>query len=38
MLVMEGNGFPPDYNQRVITDFGQLLALSTRPGHGRLSD
>jgi hypothetical protein len=39
MLVMEGNGFPPDYNQRVITDFGQLLALSTRQvGDARLSD
>ena len=39
MLVMEGNGFPPDYNQRVITDFGQLLALSTRQvDDSRLSD
>jgi hypothetical protein len=39
MLVMEGNGFPKDYNQRVITDFGQLLALSTRQtGEARLSD
>jgi hypothetical protein len=39
MLVMEGNGFPKDYNQRVITDFGQLLALSTRQtGDARLSD
>ena len=39
MLVMEGNGFPTDYNQRVITDFGQLLALSTRQtGNARLSD
>jgi uncharacterized protein YukE len=39
MLVMEGNGFPRDYNQRVITDFGQLLALSTRQeGDARLSD
>src|SRR5689334_3356533 len=39
MLVMEGNGFPPDYNQRVITGFGQLLALSTRQvGDARLSD
>jgi hypothetical protein len=39
MLVMEANGFPPDYNQRVITDFGQLLALSTRQtGDARLSD
>jgi hypothetical protein len=39
MLVMAGNGFPPDYNQRVITDFGQLLALSTRQvGDARLSD
>ena len=39
MLVMEGNGFPTDYNQRVITDFGQLLALSTRQtGDARLSD
>jgi len=39
MLVMEGNGFPPDYNQRVITDFGQMLAVSTRQvGDARLSD
>jgi hypothetical protein len=39
MLVMEGNGFPKDYNQRVITDFGQMLALSTRQtGDARLSD
>ena len=39
MLVMEGNGFPKDYNQRVITDFGQMLALSTRQtGEARLSD
>jgi hypothetical protein len=39
MLVMQANGFPHDYNQRVITDFGQLLALSTRQtGDARLSD
>jgi hypothetical protein len=39
MLVMEAQGFPKDYNQRVITDFGQLLALSTRQtGDARLSD
>jgi hypothetical protein len=39
MRVMEADGFPPDYNQRVITDFGQLLALSTRQaGDARLSD
>jgi hypothetical protein len=39
MLVMEANGFPRDYNQRVITDFGRLLALSTRQtGDARLSD
>jgi hypothetical protein len=39
MAVMAANGFPRDYNQRVITDFGQLLALSTRQvGDPRLSD
>ena len=39
MLVMQGQGTPHDYNQRVITDFGQLLALSTRQtGDARLSD
>ena len=39
MLVMAGNGFPRDYNERVITDFGRLLALSTRQvGDARLSD
>lgn len=30
LTVMEGNGFPKDYNQRVITDLGRLLALGTR--------
>lgn len=39
MLVMEANGFPEDYNQRVITGFGRLLALGTRTeGPAGLSD
>jgi hypothetical protein len=39
MLVMEANGFPPDYNERVIRDFGELLALGTRTeGPAGLSD
>lgn len=39
LLVMEGNGYPPDYNERVIRDFGELLALGTRTeGPARLSD
>ena len=39
MLVMEANGFPADYNERVIRDFGELLALGTRTeGPARLSD
>jgi hypothetical protein len=39
ILVMGANGFPPDYNERVIRDFGELLALGTRTeGPARLSD
>lgn len=39
MLVMAGNGFPTDYNRRVIQGFGRLLALGTRTeGPARLSD
>ncbi|HZB51125.1 MAG TPA: DUF6571 family protein, partial [Mycobacteriales bacterium] len=39
MLVMEANGFPADYNERVIRDFGELLALGTRTeGPAGLSD
>lgn len=38
MTVMQGQGTKPDYNQRVIADFGQLLALGTRiEGEARLS-
>jgi hypothetical protein len=38
-MVMGANGFPPDYNERVIRDFGELLALGTRTaGQARLSD
>jgi hypothetical protein len=39
ILVMGANGFPPGYNERVIRDFGELLALGTRAeGPARLSD
>jgi hypothetical protein len=39
MVTMEGNGYPPDYNERVIRDFGQMIALGTRTeGPARLSD
>jgi hypothetical protein len=39
MLSLQGNGYPPDHNERVIRDFGQLIALGTRTeGPARLSD
>ncbi|HEX6756261.1 MAG TPA: hypothetical protein VF109_10000, partial [Mycobacteriales bacterium] len=39
ILVMGANGFPPGYDERVIRDFGELLALGTRTeGPARLSD
>ena len=39
ILVMGANGFPTDYNERVIRDFGEMLALGTRTeGPARLSD
>ena len=37
--VAEAQGWPPEYNRRIITDFGQLLALGTRiEGEARLSE
>lgn len=39
MLVMDANGYPKDYNERVVRDLGELLALGTRTeGPARLSD
>ncbi|HEX6756781.1 MAG TPA: hypothetical protein VF109_12645 [Mycobacteriales bacterium] len=37
--VAEAQGWPPDYNRRIVTDLGQLLALGTRiEGEARLSE
>jgi hypothetical protein len=38
MTVMQGQGYPPEYNQRLITVLGEMLALGTRvEGQARLS-